>query len=415
MTELGLKIKLHRERKGWNQKELAEKADVSPATISGAENGRFTPTPAVLHRIARELGLEFYELSTLYPEPKLDTLLEIGYLYVSERHFGQALNLAHQIQCENPPMQEYQLHQLLYLEAFALTYWEQTRMQGIEALYSLSTKLEGAAHTDQIFAMRVQNALGAAWYRQLDLITALHHYKRAIEMLNSFPQTQDRIVGTIHYNIGNCLRWLGQDREAIVYLEKALPLTLESRNYMSVGGIYFSLGACYQNLHEMQAASEAFREAVPWFEAANSQEFAMQSRSLLYFCSPELRAQALPYLEEELQTLTGVVHPIDESVTLTRIASLHLERGELPQAQTALEKADALSAKHPRSGQRGYFLQTYALYQLAVGNDDAASHYAFEAADLYASLRFFHTDLQESLRIGKQAVLRLREGSERTS
>jgi transcriptional regulator with XRE-family HTH domain len=42
---------------GWTQTELAKRADISPAYLTNIEAGRRSGSPAVVHRIAKALGV----------------------------------------------------------------------------------------------------------------------------------------------------------------------------------------------------------------------------------------------------------------------------------------------------------------------------------------------------------------------
>lgn len=59
---LGLNIKAERSRKNWTQAELAEKANLSPTSISLIETGSQTPSIFAAYSIARALGLDINEL-----------------------------------------------------------------------------------------------------------------------------------------------------------------------------------------------------------------------------------------------------------------------------------------------------------------------------------------------------------------
>ncbi|KEO81586.1 helix-turn-helix domain-containing protein [Tumebacillus flagellatus] len=411
MNKLGEKIKACREAKGWNQKELAERADVSPATVSAVENGRFVPSPDVVHRIAAELGVKFYELAELLLPARVDTALEIGRQLVVDVEFGRVLRIVQDLQ-EQADLLEYQADELARLEAHVLLFWPESRMQSIETLYALSSKTERAAHADPTFAFRVQNTLGIAWHQNYDFITALHHFTRAKEILSFLPDHGGLLYGRVLYNISDCLRYVGRDEEAITHLEKAIPLFQQEHHFYSVGACYYAIGISLKNLGRMQEAAEACRQSVPWFEKTQNQSskwFATRARSYASVWNPDLTLDAVARLEEELRELRDRMPPKDVAVTTTRIAKVYLDLHMLAEAKSVLEKVEPLCASLHPCGERAFFLLNYAKYHFAVGDYDSASSYAFEAADLYASLRFFHTDLQECLRVGKEAVYKLRE------
>jgi transcriptional regulator with XRE-family HTH domain len=51
-----------RERRAWSVRELGERSGVSYVTISRVENGRMSPTVALLGKLARALGVPARDL-----------------------------------------------------------------------------------------------------------------------------------------------------------------------------------------------------------------------------------------------------------------------------------------------------------------------------------------------------------------
>ena len=52
----------HRNRKGWTQQELADRAGVSRQTIISLEKGRYNPSIVLAFRLARQFGVSIEEL-----------------------------------------------------------------------------------------------------------------------------------------------------------------------------------------------------------------------------------------------------------------------------------------------------------------------------------------------------------------
>lgn len=71
--ELGLRIKMLRERKGWSQNALANLAGVSPTYIYQLERGEKSPTVEYLAYICDALGItleQFFGHQDLPPQQK---------------------------------------------------------------------------------------------------------------------------------------------------------------------------------------------------------------------------------------------------------------------------------------------------------------------------------------------------------
>jgi transcriptional regulator with XRE-family HTH domain len=54
-----------RGRRGWTQRELARRADITIETVSRIENGRRPPSTMTLHKLATALEMDFDELADL--------------------------------------------------------------------------------------------------------------------------------------------------------------------------------------------------------------------------------------------------------------------------------------------------------------------------------------------------------------
>ena len=57
MTALGARIKALRGERGLQQRQLAEKAGLTPSMVSQIESGRLTPSLHTLGRVAAALGV----------------------------------------------------------------------------------------------------------------------------------------------------------------------------------------------------------------------------------------------------------------------------------------------------------------------------------------------------------------------
>lgn len=66
--EISERIKEIRKKKGFSQKQLAQKAGLSIAAIQGYEQGKYKPKQETVNRIADALGVEAYELDISFFE-----------------------------------------------------------------------------------------------------------------------------------------------------------------------------------------------------------------------------------------------------------------------------------------------------------------------------------------------------------
>jgi transcriptional regulator with XRE-family HTH domain len=59
---LSSNLKRYRNRRGWAQEKLAEKANISTNFLSGIETGKKWPYPETLMNLSKALDIEVYEL-----------------------------------------------------------------------------------------------------------------------------------------------------------------------------------------------------------------------------------------------------------------------------------------------------------------------------------------------------------------
>ena len=59
---LGMNVRRERDRQGFTQEELGDKADLDPTYISGIERGVRNPSILSVARVARALGISISEL-----------------------------------------------------------------------------------------------------------------------------------------------------------------------------------------------------------------------------------------------------------------------------------------------------------------------------------------------------------------
>ena len=83
MTALGTRIKSLRSERGLQQRQLAEKADLTPSMVSQIESGRLTPSLHALGRVAAALGVPIATLFDGQPEGSIVVSRKKDYPVVS--------------------------------------------------------------------------------------------------------------------------------------------------------------------------------------------------------------------------------------------------------------------------------------------------------------------------------------------
>ncbi|PWK09581.1 helix-turn-helix domain-containing protein [Tumebacillus permanentifrigoris] len=407
-VSIGAKIKQHREAKGWNQKELAEKADVSPSTISGVENGRFTPSPDILQRLSTALGIPLQDAEEQRADLPVNTRLDLARIHLYRREYEQTMAVLTDIK-QRAELLDSQRDEITLLEARALLLHADDRMPAMELLYALSHKLESAVQSDPIFTAAVQNTLGDGWSLNGDFVTASHHFKRGLEILTSLALPDHPLLGTLHQNLGVASRMLRHDADALAYTHQASELFSKYNTPRKVGEMFFALGETYKGLNLSKQSAEAYRKSLLFYEYADVRQVGVRSISDAAFFGGATPQQAIAFLQMELQVLSEHEKHLERAQVLARIAKLYLDLEDLPQAQATIAAAVDLSSSYEPCAERAYILLIYAKVLLEAGAYEQANDYAFQASDIYATLLYYHLDLKESLRVGKEAILRLRD------
>jgi len=83
MTSLGARIKALRLERDLQQRQLAEKADLTPSMVSQIESGRLTPSLHTLGRIAAALGVPIATLFDGHPGGRIQVSRKKDYPVVS--------------------------------------------------------------------------------------------------------------------------------------------------------------------------------------------------------------------------------------------------------------------------------------------------------------------------------------------
>ena len=83
MTPLGARIKALRSERGLQQRQLAEKAGLTPSMVSQIESGRLTPSLPTLGKVAAALGVAIGSLFEPAPNGRLHVSRKTEYPVVS--------------------------------------------------------------------------------------------------------------------------------------------------------------------------------------------------------------------------------------------------------------------------------------------------------------------------------------------
>jgi transcriptional regulator with XRE-family HTH domain len=75
MSTLGKRVRLARMRRGWQQKDLAQRASLSQKYMSQIEQDKVDPRASIITRLARTLGVTTDTLLVKFPGEEQDAEL----------------------------------------------------------------------------------------------------------------------------------------------------------------------------------------------------------------------------------------------------------------------------------------------------------------------------------------------------
>jgi transcriptional regulator with XRE-family HTH domain len=139
-------VKEIRRRKGWSQKDLAEKSGVGQDTISGIESGRHEPRPSTLRKLADALDVE---VADFFREPAVS---EASSFHMAAENFNGVADL---LRWQLARVQPEQLPSLVYLGIAAANRAAQQKRQDVDPVLNDALEEELAA------AQEVEKALSA--------------------------------------------------------------------------------------------------------------------------------------------------------------------------------------------------------------------------------------------------------------
>ena len=83
--EISEKIKKLRKKKGFSQKDLAEKSGLSIASIQGYEQGKYKPKMEATQKLAKALGVLAYDIQTPKDSPEVWVEDEFGTMQYAKK------------------------------------------------------------------------------------------------------------------------------------------------------------------------------------------------------------------------------------------------------------------------------------------------------------------------------------------
>ena len=407
---VGEKIKRFREERGWSQKELAERADVSPSTISKAEGGIFIPSPDKLQRIADALCVKLSELIDIGASAELEAVVQIELMkiFVERKEYQDALEVIDNLN-KRIDLAEHQRIDLTLAHADCLVQTGKNRA-AIDLLQELRQVLE-SKKADEYLLATVLNKLGTAYFTELNIADAYAHYIRAHQITKSFPVV-DELTAKIAFNMGQVYSWMRNPVDAQFFLQVAEEYFRDISDHKKLADTLFANGLVFQELNQLERAERYLREALALY---CSQNFLVLAQRVKYQLASRVTSKVEPEVAiKELTECAKMFKQYDDTpryiYTHATIAEIYLEVDNVEMASKHLQTAfDSFPSKdYANSTNNAYLFRVKAKCLVQTGAYEKSVEFSFKSSKFYSKMGV-QREAADSLEIAVQAYKLLGE------
>lgn len=381
---LGEKIRRYREARGWNQKELADNAGVSAATVSKAERGEYTPSPDKLRKIADALGIKLEELINVNAETEVSVLIKLMKIYAERLEYENALKIIAILQ-RRTDLLDHQKIDLILTHADCLMRSGECS-PAIKLLEKLREDLEQS--TSERISALICNKLGTAYFLSHKVQKAYAYYLRAYQITASFP-TVDELAATIAFNMGKVNSRMKNAVEARDYFQVAESYYRGIADQVQLADTLFANGIVYKDLNQLFEAENCLQEALMLYKAHKQIRLAQRVKYNIAFLitsqtEPVLAIQELTDCAKSFEDL----HDIDRSIqTHAAIAKIYLDLNDCAKAKSHLDIAFSKMPNGEKTQPKFAFIyQVQALYFLAMDIYEQAIESSFISSELFGKM-----------------------------
>jgi CHAT domain-containing protein/Tfp pilus assembly protein PilF len=219
----------------------------------------------------------------------------------------------------------------------------------------------------------VLNGAGVAYWSSGDNQKALALFNQA---LPAFVDVDDKLnSANVLTNISHAYSGMNNDKEALVYLKRALPLldktSLSARNVRAY--TLTSLGAVYDRLGNYREAIKVQRQALSLWRATgdrNGEASALNNLGYAYYHSGQ-KLSGIKYYESALRLARTVPYPQGESMTLLNLGRAYEEKGNLRTAlsyyrQSIVIREDLRTTARVDEFRSNFAARSFNVYSAAV-------------------------------------------------
>ncbi len=369
MLQLGEKIRLLRQKKGWTQEKLVAGL-AKKSTLSQIESGKASPSIELLWQIAERLEVSVGELlKGVHWERKPSDLLKLATVLFEKQEYVSALQYFQLYQSEVKEVEEDP--DLLRKLAICLT---ETGDYG-QSLF-VSEKLQAFAINkgEPFWRFQALIQIGHVYFKQSNKKLALHYWLKAKDRMDSVDSLQTEQKWSLYNRIGVAYFYLGDHENAVRYYMQALTW-LENSVYFNQQSItLMNLAISLKHLGDYDRAEEMYQKVS---EVQGEIEPLIHAIILFHYA---IFLSVVGRFEEALNLFREVRARFIELDEKRRVEMVDSEMADVYRRQGNFEQANKICSQlietlQPDHQEYGYVLRTIGLIHMDQGLHDQAIPY----------------------------------------
>ncbi len=197
------------------------------------------------------------------------------------------------------------------------------------AKYSYSISEQGNYRQKQADAL---NIIGAGYYFQKQLDSAIHYFNRSLELCYSLDYKEGS--ARVTNNLGLIHDYLGNYDRAIEYYYMSLEIEQESSNTEGIASTYLNIGTIYVYLEEYDKALEFMTNSLRLYQDDKNEDGILRCFTNIgtIYSDIGIPENALTYSTKALELSRKMKNPDLESANLNNIGEIYVMLDNYPKA-----------------------------------------------------------------------------------
>ncbi|MFC4767910.1 tetratricopeptide repeat protein [Effusibacillus consociatus] len=347
MPQLGEKIRLFRQSKGFTQEQLVE-GIAKKSTLSQIESGKASPSIELLLQIADRLDVGIGELlKDVTWDRRPSDLLKLANVLFDKQEYSIALTYFQQVRSEEMEEEE----DPSYLYKLSICYTETGDAD--QALLMLE-RLVALAVSRGLHTWRGQafQQIGQVYFKQQNYKLAEHYWLKAEDRISLLEDPDPAQTARLFNRLGVVNFYLGEHEKSVEYYLKALEILNGSEYVFQQSITMMNMAISLNSLGDYERAAEMYQKLENVNEEVGPLVYAIIRFHYAVFLADTGRYKAAEKLFLEVrQRFEEMGEESWLAEVDTEIAELCLKRGDYENSLKLCERLlDQLSADHSEYG-----------------------------------------------------------------